>query len=142
MLSFYLMSALDLHMDENRCFTHMLWVTAIENMTAATPKATNSSDIVKYFRIKDAEVRLITELLPTLTDAGMRDAINSSVEKSRAIRRSGGAFGILIMIVYLESLNLQHLMTDTLDRWDPVNLPREKEWKTQLKLLIDRGAAL
>ncbi|KAJ3495401.1 hypothetical protein NLJ89_g10633 [Agrocybe chaxingu] len=110
-LSTLLLDALDLHADKDRCFTHMLWVTVVENMSSKTPKAATSSDIVKYFRVEDAEVKLIAALVPTLTDAGMRSAITSSVEQSRSMRKTGAAFGILIMVVYLESLNLQQLVT-------------------------------
>lgn len=120
----------------------MLWVTVKENMSASTPKATTASEIVKYFRYVDATIHRIVDLVPTLTSEGMRDAITSSVENSRGMRRRKENFGILIMIVFVESLNLQQLMTQTLDRFDPALMPPNKNWKKELRVLIDKGAVL
>jgi len=120
----------------------MLWVTVKENMSSSTPKATTASEIVKYFRFVNATVHRIADLVPTLTSEGMRNAITSSVENSRGMRQRGENFGILIMIVFVESLNLQQLMTQILDRYDPVLVPPNPEWKKQLRVLIDKGAVL
>ncbi|KAF8958171.1 hypothetical protein BDZ97DRAFT_1842914 [Flammula alnicola] len=141
-LSSCLLDALDLHSDVDRCFSHMLWVTVTENMSASTTRAINGSDIVKYFCIQNAVVRSITDLLPTLTDAGMRSAITSTVENSRTMRQRGEGFGTLIMIVYLESLNLQQLITATLDKFEPRLMPRNKDWKKYMEILVAKGAVL
>ena len=66
----------------------------------------------------------------------------SSVENSRDMRRRKENFGVLIMIVSVESLNLQQLMTLTLDRFDPALLAPDKHWKKELQILIDKGAVL
>jgi len=46
------------------------------------------------------------------------------------------------MIVSVESLNLQQLMTLTLDRFDPALLAPDKHCKKELQILIDKGAVL
>ena len=120
----------------------MLWVTVKENMSASTSKATTAAEIVKYFRFVDATIHRIADLVPTLTSEGMRDAITSSIENSREMRRRKENFGILIMIVFVESLNLQQLMTQTLDRFDPALMTPNKNWKKELRILIDKGAVL
>ncbi|CAA7261128.1 unnamed protein product [Cyclocybe aegerita] len=101
-------------------------------MSSKTPKVTTASDIVKYFCIEDAEVKLITDVVPTLNDAGMRAvAWRFRMGFGRAGRRSA----ILIMVIYMECLNMEQLLAVTLSRFHPEFIEEEEELEAAAEAL-------
>ncbi|KDR79881.1 hypothetical protein GALMADRAFT_241989 [Galerina marginata CBS 339.88] len=133
------MHALDIQSAEQNCFTHLLHLVLSPNFTAKNPPR-KDTQIPHAFRLDDAQVIPIPDLLQSRPDLGLEPALQSLLDQSRAVHeKDDDNIGLAIVVILIPAINLMRVVPLGIEG-PPAELPpRMLDWKKLLKIHIDKG---